>query len=61
MRMDIGKRNDELYGSNNEYLGQSRNLKIGSILRINMPSNNSKKTHCRFSKDNGLLILRNVD
>ena len=61
MRMNIGKRNGELYGSNNGYLGWSGNLRIGWILHTIVPSYNSKKSHCRFYKDDGLLILGNVN
>ena len=61
MRMNIGKRNGGLYGSNNGYLGRSGNLRIGWILHTNVPSNNSKKSHCRFYQDDGLLILCNVN
>ena len=59
--MNIGKRNGELYGSNNGYLGRGGNLRNGCILHTNLPSNNSKKSHCRFYKDDGLLILGNVN
>ena len=61
MRMNTGKRNGELCGSNNGYLGRSGNLRIGWILHTIVPSNNCKKGNCRFYKDDGLLILCNAN
>ena len=43
MRINIGKRNRELYRTNNGYLGRSEYLRNGWILYTNVPSYNSKK------------------
>ena len=48
MRMNIGK-NGKLYGTNNGYLGQSRNLRNGWILNTYVTSNNSKKAIVDFT------------